>query len=151
IPKLGAVRYLDHIAREGDAFLKQVTALGLEGIIAKQSDAPYRGGRTDKWLKIKAEKTGDFVVVGFTAPNGTRPGFGALQLADYVNGALVYAGRAGTGVHGGLLRARLAAGACVSAGGAGTGFTDGLLRELRAMLDPLVRRDPPCHGPALKP
>jgi len=127
VPKLGAVRYLDHIQREGDAFLKQVTALGLEGIIAKKADAPYRGGRTDKWLKIKAEKTGDFVVVGFTEPNGTRPGFGALQLADYVNGALVYAGRAGTG------------------------FNDGLLHELRAMLDPLVRRDPPCHGPALKP
>jgi len=127
IPKLGAVRYLDHIAREGDAFLKQVTALGLEGIIAKMSDAPYRGGRTDKWLKIKAEKTGDFVVVGFTEPNGSRPGFGALQLADYVNGALVYAGRAGTG------------------------FNESLLRELRAMLDPIVRNDPPCHGPLLKP
>jgi len=127
IPKLGAVRYLDHIVREGDAFLKQVTTLGLEGIIAKKADAPYRGGRTDKWLKIKAEKTGDFVVVGFTEPNGTRQGFGALQLADYVNGALVYAGRAGTG------------------------FNDGLLRELRAMLDPLVRRDPPCYGPVLKP
>jgi bifunctional non-homologous end joining protein LigD len=126
IPKLGAVRYLDHIMREGDAFLKQVTALGLEGIIAKKADAPYRGGRTDKWLKIKAEQTGDFVVVGYTQPNGARPGFGALQLADYVNGALVYAGRAGTG------------------------FNDGQLRDIRAMLDPLVRRDPACHGPVLK-
>ena len=67
------------------------------------------------------------MVVGFTEPNGARPGFGALQLADYVTGALVYAGRAGTG------------------------FNDGLLRELRAMLDPLVRRDPPCYGPVLKP
>jgi bifunctional non-homologous end joining protein LigD len=127
IPKLGAVRYLDHIEREGDAFLRQVTALGLEGIIAKRADAPYRGGRTDKWLKIKAEKSGDFVIVGFTEPNGSRPGLGALQLADYVDGALVYAGRAGTG------------------------FTDGLLRELRAMLDPIVRRDAACHGPVLEP
>jgi bifunctional non-homologous end joining protein LigD len=127
IPKLGALRYLDHIPRDGDAFLKQVTALGLEGVIAKKADAPYHGGRTNKWLKIKAEKTGDFVIVGFTEPNGSRPGFGALQLADYVDGALVYAGRAGTG------------------------FTDGLLRELRAMLDPLVRRDPACHGPVLSP
>jgi bifunctional non-homologous end joining protein LigD len=127
MPKLGAVRYLDHIDREGDAFLKQVTTLGLEGIIAKKADAPYRGGRTDKWLKIKAERTADFVIVGFTEPNGSRPGFGALQLADYVNGALVYAGRAGTG------------------------FNDGLLREIRAMLDPLVQRDPACHGPVLKP
>jgi bifunctional non-homologous end joining protein LigD len=127
IPKLGAVRYLDHISRDGEAFLKQVAALGLEGIIAKKADAPYRGGRTDKWLKIKTEKTGDFVIVGFTEPNGNRPGFGALQLADYVNGALVYAGRAGTG------------------------FNDGQLRDIRAMLDPLVRRDPACHGPVLKP
>jgi len=127
IPKLGALRYLDHIPRDGDAFLTQVTALGLEGVIAKKADAPYHGGRTNKWLKIKAEKTGDFVIVGFTEPNGSRPGFGALQLADYVDGALVYAGRAGTG------------------------FNDGLLRELRAMLDPLVRRDPACHGPVLSP
>jgi len=127
IPKLGAVRYLDHIERAGEAFLTQVAALGLEGIIAKKADAPYRGGRTDKWLKVKAEKTGDFVVVGFTEPNGNRPGFGALQLADYVNGALVYAGRAGTG------------------------FNDDLLREIRAMLEPLVRREPPCHGPVMKP
>jgi bifunctional non-homologous end joining protein LigD len=127
IPKLGAVRYLDHIPRDGEAFLKQVTALGLEGIIAKKADAPYRGGRTDKWLKIKAEKTGDFIVVGFTEPNGSRTGFGALQLADYVDGALVYAGRAGTG------------------------FNEDLLREIRAMLDPLVRRDPACHGPVTKP
>src|SRR6476659_4239052 len=62
IPKLVAVRYLDHIDREGSAFLKQVAALGLEGVIAKKSDAPYRGGRTPQWLKINAEKSGDFVV-----------------------------------------------------------------------------------------
>jgi len=127
IPKLGAVRYLDHIPREGDAFLAQVDSLGLEGIIAKKADAPYRGGRSDKWLKIKAECTGDFVIVGFTEPKGSRNGLGALQLADYVNGALVYAGRAGTG------------------------FNDALLRDLRAMLGPIVRRDPPCHGPVLEP
>jgi bifunctional non-homologous end joining protein LigD len=127
IPKLGAVRYLDHIEREGEAFLKQVVSLQLEGIIAKKADAPYRGGRTPQWLKIKAERTGDFVIVGFTEARGSRHGFGALQLADYVNGALVYAGRAGTG------------------------FNDGLLLELRTMLDPLVRRDPACHGPVLSP
>src|SRR6185436_12177453 len=70
IPKLGAVRYLDHIEREGKAFLTQVAALGLEGIIAKKADAPYRGGRTAQWLKIKAERTDDFVIVGFTEPRG---------------------------------------------------------------------------------
>ena len=66
-PKLGPVRTLDHIEREGERFLEQVSALGLEGMIAKRADAKYRGGRTDAWLKIKAEQTGDFVIVGFTA------------------------------------------------------------------------------------
>ena len=46
LPKLGAVRALDHIEREGEAFLEQVDALGLEGIIAKRADVPYRAGRT---------------------------------------------------------------------------------------------------------
>ncbi|MGH7693621.1 MAG: non-homologous end-joining DNA ligase, partial [Gemmatimonadaceae bacterium] len=127
IPKIGAVRYLDHIEREGEAFHQQVSAMGLEGIIAKKADTPYRGGRSPQWLKIKAEKTGDFVIVGFTKPKGSRTGLGALQLADYVNGALVYAGRAGTG------------------------FSDRLLKDLNKLFEPIVRQDAPCHGPVVAP
>ncbi len=123
LPKLGAVRTLDHIEREGDAFLAQVAALGLEGVIAKRGDAPYRGGRSDVWLKIKTERTGDFVIVGFTEPKGSRSHIGALQLADMVDGSLVYAGRVGSG------------------------FNDALLTEIKALLDPIVRRDPPCGPP----
>jgi bifunctional non-homologous end joining protein LigD len=123
VPVLGAVRFLDHIEREGEAFLQQVTELGLEGIVAKKSDAPYRGGRSSQWIKIKAECTGDFVIVGFTKPEGSRSSFGALQLADFVNGALVYAGRVGTG------------------------FTEPQLRDLADLLRPIVRPEPPCFGP----
>jgi len=123
-PKVGVIRALDHIEREGNAVLDQVIALGLEGIIAKRADAPYRKGRTDVWLKIKAESTADFVIVGFTEPRGARAHFGALQLADMVNGRLVYAGRVGTG------------------------FDDKLLAELKSLLGPIVRRDPPCEPPA---
>jgi bifunctional non-homologous end joining protein LigD len=123
VPALGAVRYLDHIEGEGEAFLKQVTAMGLEGIVAKKSDCAYRKGRSPHWLKIKAERTGDFVIVGFTKPKGNRAHLGALQLADWVNGTLVYAGRVGTG------------------------FNDELLTELHELLDPIVRRDPLCAGP----
>lgn len=123
VPKLGALRYLDHIETEGEAFLKQVTAMGLEGIVAKKADAPYRKGRSSQWLKIKAERSADFVIVGFTRPNGSRPYLGALQLADWVNGTLVYAGRVGTG------------------------FNDALLKELHGLLEPLVRKDPLCAGP----
>jgi bifunctional non-homologous end joining protein LigD len=127
LPALGPVRFLDHIERAGEALLQQVSGLGLEGIIAKQSDAPYRAGRSSQWRKIKAERTDDFVVVGFTKPKGTRSGLGALQLADFVDGALVYAGRVGTG------------------------FTEPQLGELRSLLDPIVRSEPPCFGPIVAP
>ena len=65
------------IEREGEAFLAQVAALKLEGMIAKKADAPYRAGRSDCWFKIKAEQTADFVIVGFTEPKGSRGSFGA--------------------------------------------------------------------------
>src|SRR6184192_3628531 len=123
VPKLGPVRILDHIEREGEAFLAQVAAIGLEGIIAKKADAPYRAGRTDKWVKIKKEPTSDFIIVGFTEPRGSRSGFGALQLADYVDDTLVYAGRVGTG------------------------FNEDMLTELGSLLAPIVRDTPPCTGP----
>ena len=127
VPKVGAVRYLDHIEEKGEAFHKQVSSMGLEGIIAKKADYPYRAGRSPQWLKIKADRTGDFAVVGFTAPQGSRAGFGALQLADLVNGRLVYAGRAGTG------------------------FTEKMLKEWHARLLPDVRDEPPCFGPVKSP
>ncbi len=123
VPKLGPVRVLDHIDREGEAFLEQVSTLGLEGIIAKKADAPYRGGRFGLWLKIKAERTDDFVIVGFTAPQGSRQHFGALQLANYVGDRLVYAGRVGTG------------------------FTAELLDEIAGLMRPLVTAEAPCAGP----
>jgi bifunctional non-homologous end joining protein LigD len=72
VPALGIVRYLDHIETEGEAFLAQVTAIGLEGIVAKKAASPYRKGRSRDWIKIKAERTGDFVIVGFTKPKGSR-------------------------------------------------------------------------------
>ncbi|HYV96261.1 MAG TPA: DNA ligase D [Gemmatimonadaceae bacterium] len=127
LPKLGPVRPLDHIEREGERFLEQVGLLGLEGVIGKRADSKYRGGRTDAWLKFKTDRTGDFVIVGFTAPKGSRGHFGALQLADMVGGTLAYAGRAGTG------------------------FDDKLLEEIGEMLAPIVRETAPCSGPVLKP
>ncbi|MDQ2667120.1 MAG: DNA ligase D [Gemmatimonadota bacterium] len=125
LPKVGIIRALEHIPREGERFLEQVGKLGLEGIIAKKANSAYCPGRSDKWLKMKVENTGDFVIVGFTAPKRTRSHIGALQLADMVDGQLVYAGRAGTG------------------------FDDAKLAEIKSLLDPIVRADPPCLGPVL--
>ena len=98
VPAAGPVRYLDHIAEAGDRFYREVERLGLEGLVAKRADAPYRGGRSPAWLKLRTLRTEDFVVVGFTAPRGSRTGLGALHLARYVGDELRYAGRAGSGL-----------------------------------------------------
>lgn len=123
LPPLGALRYLDHFETQGLQLMEQVMALGMEGIIGKKADAAYRSGRGPNWVKIKADKTGDFVVVGFTPPKGSRGGFGALHLADWVRGKLVYAGRAGSG------------------------FSDKTLKELLPVLEEKARDTPPCDGP----
>jgi bifunctional non-homologous end joining protein LigD len=97
LPALGSVRYADHVEDQGTAFFAQAEKLGLEGMVGKRGDAPYRAGRSGNWLKVRADRADDFVVVGFTAPKGSRSGFGALHVAWYDGDALVYAGRVGTG------------------------------------------------------
>jgi len=123
LPPLGPIRFVDHFEQDGRALMQHVTGLGLEGIVGKKADAPYKAGRTPSWVKIRAEQTADFVVVGFTAPKGNRGGFGALQLADWVEGELVYAGRAGSG------------------------FSDKQLGQVRKTLEAAARKTPPCNGP----
>ena len=122
LPPVGALRCLEHVEREGEVLYEETQRLGLEGIVAKKSAAPYKAGRSSVWLKIRARKTGDFVVVGFTAPKGSRGGFGALQLAEFVDGVLTYSGRAGSG------------------------FSDKQLADVKRTLDAQKRPDPPCVG-----
>ncbi|MDH3569449.1 MAG: DNA ligase D [Gemmatimonadota bacterium] len=97
LPTVGPLRFADHIAEHGDAFFDEVRKLGLEGIVGKRADSPYRAGRSRQWVKIRADRTDDFVVVGYTRPKGSRTGFGALHLGAYVDGHLTYMGRVGTG------------------------------------------------------
>jgi DNA ligase D-like protein (predicted ligase) len=88
----------DQIGR-GRAFYEQACALNLEGIVSKRGDAPYAPGNRGLWLKVKCLNREEFVVVGWTDPEGTRPFLGALLLAYYdPDGRLIYAGRAGTGI-----------------------------------------------------
>src|SRR5512141_1026548 len=95
-PRLGPVQLAEHVAERGRALYREVEARGLEGIMAKRSDAPYRPGRSSAWLKIRAARTADLVVVGFTAPRGGRSRFGALLLASAEEGGLRYAGCVGS-------------------------------------------------------
>jgi bifunctional non-homologous end joining protein LigD len=94
----GTVRFTDHLTGKGPAFLERVCGLGLEGIISKRRDAPYRGGRGRAWLKVKCTRHEELLVGGFTEPAGSRSGFGALLLGAYdEEGRLVYTGKVGTG------------------------------------------------------
>lgn len=125
VPAAGAVRFADHVAEHGEAMLEGVRKMGLEGIMAKKAGAPYHGGRSPAWLKLPLEKTGDFVVCGYTEPEGSRTGLGALHLGIYEDGALVYAGRVGTG------------------------FSEAQLRDYGAALAAHRRKTPPCRGASL--
>ena len=92
------LRFTEHRDTDGEAYYREACAKGWEGVIAKRADAPYRAGRTKDWLKFKCESGQEFVIGGFTDPQGSRTGFGALLLGYYdADGKLVYAGKVGTG------------------------------------------------------
>jgi bifunctional non-homologous end joining protein LigD len=98
------LRYTEHRDTDGEAYYRQACRDGWEGLIAKRVAAPYRAGRTKDWLKFKCEAGQEFVIGGFTDPKGARIGFGALLLGYYdPDGALVYAGKVGTGFNQKLL------------------------------------------------
>lgn len=70
---------------------------GWEGVIAKRRDAPYEHRRSPHWLKMKCERSQEFVVGGFTDPQGGRVGLGALLVGYYEQDDFVFAGKVGTG------------------------------------------------------
>ena len=70
---------------------------GFEGVVAKDRSARYIEGRSRKWLKFKVHQEDEFLIVGYTAPAGSRKHFGALLLAAYNRGRLTYVGKVGTG------------------------------------------------------
>ncbi len=122
LPSAGLLRYSDHIENLGEEMFEQVQQMRLEGIVAKKADSPYRPGRSPDWLKIRADRTDDFVVVGFTDRKGSSTGFGALHVAQFRGDDLVYTGRVGTG------------------------FTAMELDQTREQLDGILSEEPPCTG-----
>jgi bifunctional non-homologous end joining protein LigD len=92
------LRYSDHVRGNGPAFHAKACGMGVEGIISKRADRPYRPGRGKSWLKVKCTARQEFVVVGYSDPGGSRVGLGALLLGVHDDaGDLVYAGKVGTG------------------------------------------------------
>ncbi len=93
------LQYSDHQIGRGPEFYAKACELAVEGIICKRADAAYSPGDRGLWVKVKCQNREEFVVVGWTDPEGARPWLGALLLAYYdPDGHLVYAGRVGTGI-----------------------------------------------------
>ncbi|MFL6234117.1 MAG: DNA ligase D [Thermoanaerobaculia bacterium] len=122
--RAGAIRMGDHVETDGEGFYRQACTFALEGIVCKRGDLPYHSGRTKDWLKVKCLKRQEFAIVGFTDPEKSRVGFGALLLAvNDGKGELVFAGKVGTG------------------------FNDRTLRELRARMNKLEVDKPAFKNP----
>jgi bifunctional non-homologous end joining protein LigD len=93
----GRIRFSEHIEGNGDAFFSEACRAGLEGIVSKRRDLPYRAGRYGGWVKTKCVQRQEFVIGGFTDPEGMRAGIGALLIGYYEGERLVFCGKVGTG------------------------------------------------------
>jgi bifunctional non-homologous end joining protein LigD len=118
------IRYSEHWLGEGMRLYQEACRSGLEGVISKRSDQPYRPGRGRDWVKTKCVQNQEFVIGGFTEPSGARAALGALLVGVHDSrGRLVYAGKVGTG------------------------FNRDSLLNLRERLEPLVSKSPPFVNP----
>ncbi len=111
------IHHAEHVAA-GEKLFEALCREGYEGIISKRADAPYRGRRTQSWLKVKCSCRQEFVIIGWTTSDKQR-GFRSLLLGTKVGDTLHYAGKVGTG------------------------FTMDRIDELMAMMKPLERKTVP--------
>jgi bifunctional non-homologous end joining protein LigD len=112
-----------HLAQNGLTAYGIAKRKGLEGLVAKDSDAPYEERRSRKWLKVKVHQEEEFVIGGFTAPAGARKHLGALLLGAYRGKDLIFVGKVGTG------------------------FSQETLAALAKSFRPLIRSNPPFVAP----
>ena len=118
------LQFNGHETGDGELIRRHAGELGFEGVVSKTIDAPYAPGNRGLWRKAKWLNRQEFVVVGWTDPEGSRPHLGALLLGYYGDdGKLIYAGRVGTGM------------------------PDNVLADLRRRLDPLSRANSPLSAP----
>jgi bifunctional non-homologous end joining protein LigD len=111
------------LARNGLDAYRVAQRKGYEGVVAKDESAPYIQGRSDRWRKFKVHREDEFVILGYTAPAGSRQHFGALLLGAYNQGKLQYVGKVGTG------------------------FSQSMLASLFRKFQSFVRKTPPLEDP----
>jgi bifunctional non-homologous end joining protein LigD len=91
------LRFTEHRESTGEPYFREACRKGWEGIIAKNAASVYTSGRSAEWLKFKCLNQQEFVIGGYTDPQHSRIGFGALLVGFYEAGTLKYAGKVGTG------------------------------------------------------
>jgi len=124
------VRLTPHREEDGEGLYREMCERGWEGVIAKRAESPYVSRRSGDWLKFKCSLRQELVIGGFTDPQNSRVGFGALLMGYYDrSGLLVYAGKVGTGYSNELL---------VELGDR--------LRRLEQRTSPFVKGDPVMRG-----
>jgi bifunctional non-homologous end joining protein LigD len=100
LPPQGVARYGDHVTGSGPTLLEAAAESRLEGVVAKRAASFYTAGRSDAWRRLKVQCRQEFVIGGYTDPQGTRARFGALHIGVYEGDRLVYVSKVGTGFDG---------------------------------------------------
>src|SRR5947207_11852885 len=97
-PSGDIVRFSGALGTEAETLLPEIKRRGLEGIIGKQRNSVYEPGRrSGGWIKLKCVNEQEFVIGGYTPPQGSRKYFGAILVGYYENKKLTFAGKVGTG------------------------------------------------------
>ena len=97
LPQGGVVRFSDHLEEDGATLVRHACRMGLEGIISKRADRPYRSGRGEDWVKSKCTQRQELVIAGYLPSTASRKAVGSLVMGVYEAGKLVPVGRVGTG------------------------------------------------------
>jgi bifunctional non-homologous end joining protein LigD len=122
------ILYAEHLEGEGADIYQRACAMGLEGVVSKQQDTPYRSGRTESWIKVKCGKRETFPIVAFVEKLGAKPRkIASLYVGRHEGDRLLYAGKVRSG------------------------YTEAVARDLRERLDPFIRKDSPLSEPVNKP
>lgn len=122
LPPDGRLRYSSHVAGRGKDVFEHACRLGLEGIVSKLGDSPYRGGRGGDWLKVKCTHRQEFVIGGWLSSSAAGRDLRSILVGYFEQGKFVYAGKIGTG------------------------FNDRSGGALATQLRKLARKDPPFVG-----
>lgn len=91
------LRFTTHRNENGEKYYEEACEKKWEGLIAKKADSTYAHSRSSNWLKFKCINQQEFVIAGYTDPQGSRKGFGSLLIGFYEGDKLQYAGKVGTG------------------------------------------------------